>query len=397
MIKLWDKGYELNPTIESFTVGNDSELDQTLVYYDCIASKAHAKMLRKVGLLTKPEEDDLLRELDHIIDLDKNSKFTIRPDQEDCHTAIEMFLTNSLGDIGKKIHVARSRNDQILTALRLYYKDQLDKIEILANDMIKVIKDFVKVNGNIQFPGYTHMRKAMPCSFEMWGTAFINSMEDNLVGASTVRRLIDQSPLGTAAGYGVPLDIDMEFTAKELAFSRVQYNPIYAQNSRGKFEISILHILSQIMLDLNKIASDLILFSADEFGFVEVPIEFCTGSSIMPQKKNPDVLELLRAKYHVVSSYEFQVSGITSNLISGYNRDIQLTKEPVMKSFAITSDSLAISVLIFQNIAVNQEKCKVAMTEDLFATERVYDLVKTGIPFRDAYKQFVNGLTEKND
>jgi argininosuccinate lyase len=273
----------------------------------------------------------------------------------------------------------------------------LDKIEILANDMIKVIKDFVKVNGNIQFPGYTHMRKAMPCSFEMWGTAFINSMEDNLVGASAVRRLIDQSPLGTAAGYGVPLDIDMEFTAKELAFSRVQYNPIYAQNSRGKFEISILHILSQIMLDLNKIASDLILFSADEFGFVEVPIEFCTGSSIMPQKKNPDVLELLRAKYHVVSSYEFQVSGITSNLISGYNRDIQLTKEPVMKSFAITSDSLAISVLIFQNIAVNQEKCKVAMTEDLFATERVYDLVKTGIPFRDAYKQFVNGLTEKND
>ena len=397
MTKLWDKGYELNAAIESFTVGNDPELDQALVYYDCIASKAHAKMLRKVGLLTKPEEDDLLRELDHIINLDKNGKFTILPNQEDCHTAIEMFLTNSLGDIGKKIHVARSRNDQILTALRLYYKDQLDKIEILANDMIKVIKDFVKVNGNIQFPGYTHMRKAMPSSFEMWGTAFINSMEDNLVGASTVRRLIDQSPLGTAAGYGVPLDIDMEFTAKELAFSRVQYNPIYAQNSRGKFEISILHILSQIMLDLNKIASDLILFSADEFGFVEVPIEFCTGSSIMPQKKNPDVLELLRAKYHVVSSYEFQVSGITSNLISGYNRDIQLTKEPVMKSFAITSDSLAISVLIFQNIAVNQEKCKVAMTEDLFATERVYDLVKTGIPFRDAYKQFVNGLTEKND
>ena len=151
------------------------------------------------------------------------------------------------------------------------------------------------------------------------------------------------------------------------------------------------------MLDLNKIASDLILFSADEFGFVELPIEFCTGSSIMPQKKNPDVLELLRVKYHIVSSYEFQVSSISSNLISGYNRDIQLTKEPVMKSFAITSGSLAISVLLFQNIAINKEKCKVAMTEDLFATERVYDLVKTGIPFRDAYKQFVNGLTEKND
>ena len=397
MIKLWDKGYELNATIESFTVGNDTELDQTLVYYDCIASKAHAKMLRKVGLLTKTEVDDLFRELDHIINLDKNGKFTIRPDQEDCHTAIEMFLTNSLGDVGKKIHVARSRNDQILTALRLYYKDQLDKIAILANDMIKAIKDFVKVNGNIQFPGYTHMRKAMPSSFELWGTAFINSMEDNLVGVSAARRLIDQSPLGTAAGYGVPLDIDMEFTAKELAFSRVQYNPIYAQNSRGKFEISILHILSQIMLDLNKIASDLILFSADEFGFVEIPIEFCTGSSIMPQKNNPDVLELLRAKYYVVSSSEFQVSGITSNLISGYNRDIQLTKEPVMKSFAITSESLAISVLLFLNIAVNKEKCKVAMTEDLFATERVYDLVKTGIPFRDAYKQFVNSLTKNND
>jgi len=397
MTKLWDKGYELNAAIESFTVGNDPELDQALVYYDCIASKAHAKMLRKVGLITKPEVEDLLRELDDIITLDKNGKFTIRPDQEDCHTAIEIFLTNALGDVGKKIHVARSRNDQVLTALRLYYKDQLDKIEILVNDMIKAIKDFVKVNGNIQFPGYTHMRKAMPSSFEMWGTAFIKSMEDNLVGVSAVRRLIDQSPLGTAAGYGVPLDIDMEFTAKELAFDRVQYNPIYAQNSRGKFEISILHILSQIVLDLNKIASDLILFSADEFGFVELPIEFCTGSSIMPQKKNPDVLELLRVKYHIVSSYVFQVSSISSNLISGYNRDIQLTKEPVMKSFVITSESLAISVLLFQNIAINKEKCKVAMTEDLFATERVYDLVKTGIPFRDAYKQFVNGLTEKND
>ena len=203
---------------------------------------------------------------------------------------------------------------------------------------------------------------------------------------SSTRHLIDQSPLGTAAGYGVPLNIDREFAAEELGFTRVQNNPIYAQISRGKFEISILHVLTQIMFDINKLASDLILFSMPEFGYFELPDEFFTGSSIMPQKKNPDVLELLRAKYHLLSTYIFQVSGISSNLISGYNRDIQLTKEPTIRGFEITNDSLNICFLIFQNLRVNENNCNEAMTNELFSTEEVFSLVQKGIPFREAYK-----------
>jgi len=394
MKKLWDKGYDLNKTIESYTVGNDPILDKQLIYYDCIASIAHTKMLGKMGLLTKTEAMYLVQELKHIIDLDKKGEFPIAQDQEDCHTAIEMFLTNSLGDVGKKIHTARSRNDQVLTALRLYYKDQINNINQLIEGLIYSISSFTSDHGNIQFPGYTHMQRAMPSSFDLWGTAFLDSMKDNLLLLDTVNKLVDQSPLGTAAGYGVPLNIDREFTAKELGFSSVQNNSVYTQFSRGKFEISVLHVLSQIMLDLNKIASDLILISMSEFGYVEIPDEFCTGSSIMPQKKNPDVLELLRAKYHVVSSFEFQVTQLTANLISGYNRDIQLTKEPVMRGFSITAESIKIAILLFQNISVNEQKCKDAMTDELFATEKVYELVKKGVPFRDAYLKIAKTINK---
>jgi len=394
MKKLWDKGYDLNKTIESFTVGNDPFLDKQLVYYDCIGSIAHAKMLGKMDLLTDTEVTDLVRELNHIIDLDKKGQFSIVQEQEDCHTAIEMFLTKSLGDVGKKIHTARSRNDQVLSALRLFYKDQINNLEKQIQDLKIAISSFIEKFGIIQFPGYTHMQKAMPSSFQMWGGAFSDSMEDNLILLNAIKNLVNQSPLGTAAGYGVPLDIDREYSANELGFARVQENPIYTQHSRGKFEISILHVLAQIMFDLNKIASDLILFSMSEFGYVELPDEFCTGSSIMPQKKNPDVLELLRAKYHVVSSYEFQISRISSDLISGYNRDIQLTKEPVLNGFSTTSDSLDIAILLFHNLNVNEQKCTCAMTDELFATEKVYELVKQGLPFRDAYLKIAKSINK---
>jgi len=394
MKKLWDKGCDLNKTIETYTVGNDPILDKQLVYYDCVASITHAKMLGKIDVLTETEVQDLVRELNHIIDLDKKGEFPITQEQEDCHTAIEIFLIFTLGDLGKKIHTARSRNDQVLTALRLYYKDQIKGVKQLIESLINVISDFTSKYGKIQFPGYTHMQKAMPSSFDMWGSAFSDSMNDNLLLLDTVNKMIDQSPLGTAAGYGVPLNIDREFTAKELAFSSVQGNPIYTQYSRGKFEITILHVLSQIMLDLNKIASDLILFSMSELGYVELPDEFCTGSSIMPQKKNPDVLELLRAKYHVISSYEFQVSRLTPDLISGYNRDIQLTKEPVINGFSTTLDSLEITILLFQNLGVNKVSCEIALDDEIFATEKVYKLVKKGIPFRDAYLQIAKTINK---
>ncbi len=385
-MKLWEKKYRLNKQVEDFTVGDDYILDQKLIKYDVLASIAHAKMLGKVGILKKDEVQKLIIELNNIIQLDKQDKFRILKEQEDCHTAIENYLTKELGDLGKKIHTARSRNDQVLTALRLYYKEELNDCKRLINGLIEAIEKFISKYGEIEFPGYTHTRKAMPSSISMWGNAFIDSMQDNLKAVNFVLELIDQSPLGTGAGYGIPLKIDRGYTAKLLGFKKPQENPIYTQHSRGKFESTILHTLTQIMFDLNKIATDLILFSMPELGYFELPKEFCTGSSIMPQKKNPDVLELLRAKYHIVVSYEVQIKNIISNLISGYNRDLQLTKEPTMKGLEITKQSLSIMTLIFKNLEGNKENCSRALTEDIYATEEVYELVKRGIPFREAYK-----------
>jgi argininosuccinate lyase len=395
MTKLWDKGYKLDKQIESFTVGNDYEIDQELVYYDCIASKVHADMLQKADLLTAEEAGNLKQELDNIIELHSKGNFPISRAQEDCHTAIEEHLSEKLGDVGKKIHTARSRNDQVLTALRLYYKAKLSDIEDLRNELILSIGKFSDKYGGIEYPGYTHMQKAMPSSFGLWASAFVDSMEDNGRILATVGILIDQSPLGTAAGYGVPLDIDREFSARELGFSKVQDNPIYTQHSRGKFEVFLIQVLSQFTADINKIASDLILFNMEEFAFINLPDQFCTGSSIMPQKKNPDVLELLRAKHHVVTAAQYEISGIIGNLISGYNRDLQLTKEPVIKAINIVSESLAITAHLFDQLTINKEACSQAMSEDLYATEKAYELVKSGIPFRDAYKQTAEAIRAK--
>jgi len=393
--KLWEKGITLNQQVEAFTVGNDYLLDQGLVYYDCLASKAHASVLEKAKLLTSDEAQKIKQGLDEIIELHAKGEFEITREQEDCHTAIEAYLTDTLGDLGKKIHTARSRNDQVLTALRLYYRDNLKVIESLRTQLMESLAQFVERFGQISYPGYTHMQKAMPSSFALWGGAFIESMEDSGMLLSTVSKILDQSPLGTAAGYGVPLEIDRDLAAEELGFPRVQQNPIYVQNSRGKFESLLIHLLAQITGDLNKIASDLILFNMSEFGFVKLPDEFCTGSSIMPQKENPDVLELMRAKHHSVSAAQFEVSNIVSNLISGYNRDLQLTKEPVMKALKITRDCLEIAVLLFENIEVNEENCQKAMSAELYATEKAYELVKKGVPFRDAYKQVAKKLSGK--
>ncbi|QQG45566.1 MAG: argininosuccinate lyase [Candidatus Sungiibacteriota bacterium] len=384
-MKLWEKGYKLNKQIENFTVGDDYLLDQKLVYYDCLVSIAHAKMLGKVGLLKTKEVQKLVEELKSIIKLDQRGRFKILKEQEDCHTAIENRLVHKLGDLGKKIHTARSRNDQILTTLRLYYKDRLNNCKGLTNELVTAVKKFTKKYGKIKLPGYTHTRKAMPSSISLWGNAFIDSMGDNIKLVDLALRLIDQSPLGTGAGYGVPLRIDRKYSAELLGFETVQKNPIYTQNSRGKFEATFLHALGQVMLDLNKIASDLIIFSMPEFGYFELPKEFCTGSSIMPQKKNPDLLELLRAKYHVVTSYEFQVKSIIGNLISGYHRDLQLTKKPVMEGLEAVTESLSVMALLFKELKVSRENCEKALTQDVFATKEVYGLVRKGVPFREAY------------
>lgn len=385
-MKLWQKGTPLNKQVEAFTVGNDPLLDQKLVVYDCQASAAHVKMLGQIGILTQREVEQLCRELDQIAELSRQNQFQISPDQEDCHTAIENHLTEKLGDLGKKIHTARSRNDQVLTALRLYAKDELRACERLVKALISAIRAWVKKYGRVRFAGYTHTRKAMPTSVAMWGTAFVDAMKDNLKLLTVATTLIDQSPLGTAAGYGVPLKLDRKLTAHELGFKRVQSNPIYAQHSRGKFESTVLHALSQIMFDLNRIASDLIFFSLPEMGYFDLPTEFCTGSSIMPQKQNPDVLELVRAKYHTLLSCELQLRTLTCNLISGYHRDMQLSKEPTLRGFETTRATLGIMALVFENLSVNAERCKQSLTGEVFATEKAYALVHQGVPFREAYR-----------
>ncbi len=386
-MKLWEKNSKLNKQIEQYTVGNDPKLDLNLVKYDCIASIAHAKMLHKIGILAKEELDKLEAELKNIIKLYHDGKFVIKLEDEDCHTAIENHLIKKLGNIGKKIHTARSRNDQVLTALRLYSKDKLKHIEKAVLELVASLKKLGVKHNSVEMPGYTHSRKAMPYTVGKYFGAFKDSLQDDLKLLATSYELIDQNPLGSAAGYGVNLNVDKKMTTKLLNFAKVQHNELYCQNSRGKFESIVLFALDQIMLDLGKLAGDLILFSMDEFGYFKLPEEFCTGSSIMPHKKNPDVLELMRAKASVVNSYVFQVINIINGLQSGFNRDFQLTKEPLMKGLEITLDSVKVMNLVLSGIKVNKENCKKACTREIYSVNKANELVKKGMPFRDAYKK----------
>ena len=395
MTKLWEKGVGFDKKIESFTVGNDNDLDQILLPYDCEASIAHVKMLNKMKYLNDNESDKLIKELNFILEESKSGNFKIKKSHEDCHTAIEDHLVNTCGDSGKKIHTARSRNDQVLTALRLYYRDSIDDVKKLLIDLIKSIELFSDKNGKIQFPGYTHMQKAMPSSVQLWSNANIESMNDDLKLLQTAYALINQSPLGSGAGFGVPINIDRKFLAKELKFDSVQDNPIYCQLSRGKFELYIINIFTQIMFSINRIASDIVLFCTDEFKFFSLPDEFCSGSSIMPNKRNPDVLELLRGSYSILIGYQSQIQSLSQNLISGYNRDIQLSKEPTMRSFDLIKNCLDINTLVISGLIVNEENCKKAMTDELFATEQAYNMVKEGIPFRQAYRKIADELIKK--
>ncbi|MFH0978253.1 MAG: argininosuccinate lyase [Candidatus Woesearchaeota archaeon] len=381
-MKLWlDK--DLDKEVEKFTVGNDYLLDARLLNYDCIASIAHAKMLHKIGALSGKESKSIVKVL---IDIQHDKSFKISPEDEDCHTAIENYLVTRLGSVGKKIHLVRSRNDQVLTALRLYEKDELKQIKSMLFGYKKSLNNVVSRYGTVRLPGFTHTRKAMPTTIAVWFGSFADSLNDNILLLATASKLIDQSPLGSAAGFGVPIfKIDRKFSSKLMHFSKVMENPMYCQLSRGKFESTIIHVCSQIMFDLNKLASDIILFSMPEFGFFALPKNMCTGSSIMPQKENPDLLELVRAKYYFVLGEEFKVQSIASSLISGYNRDLQLTKEPLFVSIDTTKDCLNIMSALLNNLSVDKAKCKKALTRKVYATEHAFALVKKGVPFRDAY------------
>jgi argininosuccinate lyase len=389
---LWDKGYEIDKDVLAYTVGNDPEVDLTLVPYDCAASAAHAKMLEKIGVLTSDELRQLLEGLDEITALWNKGEFVIEPEDEDCHTAIEKALTAKYGDLGKKIHTARSRNDQVLVALRLYEKETLADMRT----RLEAFAQALPVGDETPMPGYTHMQPAMPTTVGTWLGSFRAATEDDVRLLEAVLDMIDQNPLGSGAGFGIPFfEIDRQLTAQELGFARVQENPIYVQLSRGKFEVAVLSVLSQVAFDMNKLATDIILFSMKELGFVSLPESFCTGSSVMPQKKNPDALELARANYHVVVGYELTVKSLIANLISGYNRDMQLMKEPLFKAAEVTKQTVTIMTHVVEAMSVNAERCAEAMTDELYATEEAYKLVQLGAPFRDAYRKVAESFRSR--
>ncbi|MEK6984537.1 MAG: argininosuccinate lyase [Nanoarchaeota archaeon] len=389
-MKLWQKNYKLNEEIEKFTVGNDYLIDKNLVKYEVYGSIAHATMLNKIGILSKNELKKLKKALVEIFYGSK--KFQIKIEDEDVHTAIENYLIKKLGNLGKKIHTARSRNDQVLVDVRLYSKEKLLEVQKLTLELASALVNIAENYKDTPMPGYTHSRKAMPSSVGLYFGSFAESLIDDLEILEEAYELNNQCPLGSGAGYGLPLNIDRQLVADLLGFERIQNNVLYVQNSRGKFESVIIFALSNIMSDLARLSNDLILFSMDEFGFFTLPDEFCTGSSIMPQKKNPDVLELTRAKAAKVDSNLYLVKSIISKLQSGYTRDFQLTKEPLIESFEITLSTLKIFKIIIEKIKVDKEKCIEACTDDLFATEHAYELVKKGTPFRDAYKEVAKNI-----
>lgn len=395
MKKLWQKNkIKLNSIIEAFETKDDLILDQKLIKYDVIGSIAHAKMLHKIGILTSEELNKLEHGLQKILNLDSAGKFKLEHGDEDIHTKIENYLTKKYGEIGKKIHTARSRNDQVLTAIRLYNKNKLEKIQKHLLGLIQSFYQFSKKYASIPMPGYTHMQKAMPSSISLWAENFKDSLLDDLTLIKATYKLNNQSPLGSAAGYGAPIDLDKQLTAKLLGFDKVQENPLYCQNSRGKIEAAILASLMSILLTINKFASDLMLFTTSEFSFFMVSNELTTGSSIMPQKINLDIAELLRSKVHIVLGNYIQIISLSSNLISGYNRDIQDSKKPLMESLEITLDSLKVAKVLLENTVPNKEKLEAAMTEELYATDKALKLVLKGESFRDAYikvgKEFLN-------
>ncbi len=388
MKKLWEnKNSKLNEFIEAFETKEDLLLDQELLKFDIQGSLAHAKMLLKIGILNSGELQKIEKALKEILELDKKGEFKLKFGDEDIHTKIEKFLTQNYGEVSKKIHTARSRNDQVLSALTLYNRNELAKIQKYLLALIQSFHKFSKKYGSLPMPGYTHMQKAMPSSIKIWAESFKDSLFDDLFLIKNVYKLNNQSPLGSAAGYGVPIKLDKKYTADILGFEKVQENPLYCQNSRGKIEAAILSSLISTLLTINKFASDLMLFTTSEFNYFEISDEAVTGSSIMPQKKNLDVAELLRSKLHLILGNYVQVVSLSSNLISGYNRDIQDSKKPLIESLEITIDCLKVTKILLENIAPKKEILKEAMTEDLFATKKALRLVMDGENFRDAYKK----------
>lgn len=395
MAKLWQtKSTKLHPLAEQYTVGNDYILDLRLLPYDIEASKAHAQALLKAKIITKAELVKLTKGLNEILALHEKGKFVIERSDEDGHTAIENYLVKKLGTLGKKIHTGRSRNDQVLVATRLYTRKKLKQI---SEELIRLQKVFLAMAKKYEFvpmPGYTHTRRAMPSSVGHWAAAYLEELINDHMILESAYRLNDQNPLGAAAGFGVNLPLDRELTTKLLGFERLQVNSLYAVNSRGPVESYILSVLTKITMTLGRLASEMIWFTTPEFNFFDLPLQFTTGSSIMPQKRNPDVFEIVRGNVGVIVSLQTQVKEVARAAISGYNRDTQLTKEPLIKGMGIARRSLEIMALVMAEVKPKEEVLMKSLSPELFATSEANKLVKKGMPFRDAYQQVKEHLAD---
>ena len=398
MKKLWNKSDKnsLHPAVEKYIAGTDHVFDLDLMPFDIQGSAAHAKGLQKIGILTSDEAKNILSALAELEKLVESGKVEIAPADEDCHTVIENYLTEKLGDTGKKIHTGRSRNDQILTAVRLYMKDNLKKLQAQCVELSSTFLSLAEKYKEVPMPGYSHTKQAMLSSVGHYFAAFAESLVDDAEFAGYTARYIDKSPLGSAAGFGVSIPLDREFTAKELGFENTQTNSLYCQNSRGKFESVYAEALVQIMLTLGKFANDMLLFTSNEFDYFEVEDSLVTGSSIMPHKKNLDVFEILRGNVSVVISNQLLIKDLAKNLTSGYNRDGQLMKKPLIESTEVVLYSLEVTGLVIKGLTPKSESIEAKIDTGIFTVDIANELVlKQGIPFRDAYKKAVELASDK--
>ena len=394
MAKLWQKNYTLDSMMEHFTVRNDYIYDEELVLSDVVGSAAHAKGLQRIGILTEAECSALLKGLCEIAELRKRDSFPITLSDEDCHTAIEGYLTEKLGEAGKKIHTGRSRNDQVQTALRIYMREALLRLSSAVLGAADVLIDRAEENADVPMPGRTHMQIAMPSSVALWMLSFAEELLEEAGMLLNLHSVIDQSPLGSAASYGVTLPLDREYASSLMGFRKVQNNVLYANNSRGKFEAFFLDHAEYVALTLSKLAQDLMLFTLPEFGYFSLPRELCTGSSIMPQKKNPDGLELARSRTALIGSCSMRVKSIIKALPSGYNRDFQDTKEPLVEGYRSAEELVLIMTEMLEKLTVHPDALKKACVPELYATDRVMEKVLSGGNFRDSYRSVGLNLSQ---
>ena len=395
MSRLWEKGLPLDQRVLRYTAGEDHVLDARLVEYDVRGSIAHAEMLAEKGLLSQQDRDAIVTGLNDLFEAYKAGQWNIRLEDEDAHTALETRLTEQIGTAGGRVHLGRSRNDQVLTALRLYMKDAVAGIIASVNGLIAALDTLGETQGNVALPGTTHMQHAMPSSVGLWCHAFQDAFADSLEGLSGTLRRIDKNPLGSAAGYGTPgLDIDRELSTKKLGFAATQEPVTAVQLSRGKAESTLLFELSLIMNDLARLATDLLLYYTQEYRYVELADDVTTGSSIMPQKRNPDVLELVRGAAATVHACLDECLMIVAKLPSGFQRDLQRIKPPLFRAIDLTNESVDIMAYLISTVRFIPEN--IVLSEDLYATEKAFNLVTSeGIPFREAYQRIAQAIAAK--